>query len=266
MTLSSLYNEYGLLTIILLSISAFTAGFIDAVVGGGGLIQTPFLLITFPKMPLPVLFGTNKIAALSGTSIAAFKYAKKITFNYKLLFVIALSCFISSYLGAQIINHIDSNLLKPLILVILIVIAVYTFIKKDLGAIETKELALNKQMMYGSCIGLIVGFYDGFFGPGTGSFFVLGFVVILGFEFVKASAYAKIVNCITNISALIVFIKEGNYILPLAILMAVFNIIGSYIGSHLALKKGNGFIRIIFLIIVSIMILKYGYDVLKAYL
>lgn len=265
MTLSSIYNDYGIVTLILLSLSAFTAGFIDAVVGGGGLIQTPFLLITFPKMPLPVLFGTNKIAALSGTSIAAFKYAKKITFNYKLLFVIALSCFISSYLGAQIINHIDSNLLKPLILVILIVIAVYTFIKKDLGAIETKELTLTKQMFYGVCIGLIVGFYDGFFGPGTGSFFVLGFVVVLGFEFVKASAYAKIVNCVTNISALIVFIKEGNYILPLAILMAVFNITGSYIGSHLALKKGNGFVRIIFLVIVSIMILKYGYDVLKVY-
>lgn len=265
MTLSSLYNEYDLLTTILLAISAFTAGFIDAVVGGGGLIQTPFLLITFPKMPLPVLFGTNKIAALSGTSIAAFKYAKKITFNYKLLFVIALSCFISSYLGAQIINHIDNNLLKPLILVILIVIAIYTFIKKDLGAIEAKELALNKQMLYGACIGLIVGFYDGFFGPGTGSFFVLGFVVVLGFEFVKASAYAKIVNCVTNISALIVFIRADNYILPLAILMAMFNIIGSYIGSHIALKKGNGFVRIIFLVIVSIMILKYGYDVIKIY-
>jgi uncharacterized membrane protein YfcA len=265
MDITSLYNEYGIATIILLALSAFTAGFIDAVVGGGGLIQTPFLLITFPKMPLPVLFGTNKIAALAGTSIAAYKYAKKITFDYKLLFVIALSCFISSYLGAQIINHIDSNLLKPLILVILIVFAIYTFIKKDLGAIETKELPLNKQMVYGAFIGLMVGFYDGFFGPGTGSFFVLGFVVILGFEFVKASAYAKIVNCVTNISALIVFIKEGHYILHLAILLAVFNIMGSFIGSHLALKKGNGFVRIIFLMIVSVMILKYGYDVLKVY-
>ncbi len=265
MDITSLYNEYGIATIILLALSAFTAGFIDAVVGGGGLIQTPFLLITFSKIPLPILFGTNKIAALAGTSIAAFKYAKKITFNYKLLFVIALSCFISSYLGAQIINHIDSNLLKPLILVILIVIAIYTFIKKDLGAIETKELPLNKQMLYGSSIGFIVGFYDGFFGPGTGSFFVLGFVVALGFEFVKASAYAKIVNCITNISALIVFINHGHYILHLAILLAVFNIVGSFIGSHLALRKGNGFVRIIFLVIVSLMILKYGYDVLKVY-
>ena len=266
MDITSVYSEYGVITILLLALSAFIAGFIDAVVGGGGLIQTPLLLITFPKLPLPVLFGTNKIAALAGTSIAAFKYAKKITFNYKLLLVIAISCFISSYLGAQIINHIDSNLLKPLILIILIVIAIYTFIKKDLGAIETKELPLNKQMLYGVCIGLIVGFYDGFFGPGTGSFFVLGFVIVLGFEFVKASAYAKVVNCVTNISALIVFIKEGHYILHLAMLLAIFNIMGSFIGSHLALKKGNGFVRIIFLVIVSIMILKYGYDVLKAYL
>lgn len=261
----NLYHEYGALTIVLLSISSFTAGFIDAVVGGGGLIQTPFLLITFPKMPLPILLGTNKIAALAGTTTAAFKYAKKVTFNYKLLIVIAASCSLSSFLGAQVINHLDSNLLKPVILIILIVIAIYTFIKKDLGAIETKELPANKQLLYGSLIGLIVGFYDGFFGPGTGSFFILGFVVILGFEFVKASAYAKIVNSVTNLSALIVFVKNGNYILPLAILMASFNIIGSFIGSHLALKKGNGFVRIIFLLIVTLMILKYGYDVLGAY-
>jgi uncharacterized membrane protein YfcA len=265
MSILSIYTDYGLITVFLLALSAFTAGFIDAVVGGGGLIQTPFLLITFPKMPLPVLFGTNKIAALAGTSIAAFKYAKKITFNYKILFVIALSCFISSFLGAKIVSHIDSNILKPVILVILIAIAIYTFFKKNLGAHQTKELSLNKQMLYGSAIGLIVGFYDGFFGPGTGSFFVLGFVIILGFEFVKASAYAKIVNCITNISALNVFIKQGHYILQLAILLAVFNIIGSFIGSHIALKKGNGFVRIIFLVIVSVMILKYGYDVLSIY-
>lgn len=265
MQFSDIINDYGIWTLILLSVSAFIAGFIDAVVGGGGLIQTPFLLITFPKMPLPVLFGTNKIAALAGTSIAAFKYAKKVTFDFRLLFVIAASCFVSSFFGAKLVSHIDSNILKPIILIILIAIAIYTFLKKNLGAIETKQLSINKQLLYGACIGLIVGFYDGFFGPGTGSFFVLGFVVILGFEFVKASAYSKIVNCITNISALIVFIKQGHYILHLAILLAVFNIIGSLIGSSLALKKGNGFVRIIFLVIVSVMILKYGYDVVSAY-
>lgn len=262
MSIINIFDDYGYLTIILLALAAFTAGFIDAIVGGGGLIQTPFLLIQFPNMSLPVLFGTNKIAALAGTSISAIRYAKQIKFDYKLLFIVAASCFVSSFMGARLVSLIDTNTLKPIILIILIAIAIYTFLKKDLGSAQKKDLPMNKQMLYGSGIGLVVGFYDGFFGPGTGSFFVLGFVIILGFEFVKASAYAKVVNCITNISALIVFIKNGNYILPLAILMAVFNMVGSYIGSNLALKKGNGFVRIIFLVIVTLMILKYGYDIL----
>lgn len=260
-----LLSNYNLFVLIGLAITAFISGFIDAVVGGGGLIQIPYLLISFPKMPLPMMFGTNKIAALAGTSIAALKYAKKITFNFRLLFIISLSCFIASYFGAKIVSRIDTSLLKPIILVALIVIAIYTFLKKNLGSVETKTLSLTKQMIYGAGIGLVVGFYDGFFGPGTGSFFVLGFVILLGFDFLKASAYSKIVNCVTNISALTVFINQGNYILPLAILLAVFNVTGSFIGSSLALKNGNGFVRVFFLIIVSIMILKYGYDILSAY-
>jgi hypothetical protein len=116
-------------------------------------------------------------------------------------------------------------------------------------------------LVYGSLIGLIIGFYDGFFGPGTGSFFVLGFVVVLGFDFLHASAYAKVLNCMTNISALIVFIRQGNYLLELAILMAICNITGSLIGTKIALKKGNTFIRTLFLLIVSLMILRYAYDV-----
>ncbi len=266
MNINQFLEDYGYITIALMALFAFIAGFIDSIVGGGGLIQLPALLIAFPSTPLPLLFGTNKIAALAGTAISAIKYAKKVSFNFPLLAVISASCFISSFFGAKLVSHLDSTILKPLILVILIVIAIYTFVKKNLGSTQTKELSLKKQMGYGALIGFSVGFYDGFFGPGTGSFFVLGFVVVLGFEFVKASAYAKIVNCITNISALIVFIKQGFFILPLAILMAVFNIIGSYIGSHLVLRKGNEFVRVIFLVIVSLMILKYGYDIMIAYL
>jgi uncharacterized membrane protein YfcA len=261
MSFAQILSEYGYFTIALLAIAAFVAGFIDAVVGGGGLIQLPFLLINFPKIPLPVIFGTNKIAALAGTSVSAFKYAKKIKFDVKVLLVISFFFFASSFAGAQIINYINTNALRPAILVVLIVVLIYTFLKKDLCKVQTKELSHNKQMLYGSLIGIVVGFYDGFFGPGTGSFFVLGFVVILGFEFVKASAYAKVVNCITNISALCVFIKHGHYIFTMALIMAVFNMTGSFIGSAAALKRGNGFVRIIFLVIVGLMILKYGYDI-----
>lgn len=257
---ATLFEDYGLWTILLIALLAFIAGFIDAIVGGGGLIQVPALLIAFPTISLPVLFGTNKIAALAGTLTATLKYARRIRFDFPLLLVIAACCFASSFVGARLISHLDSNKLKPVILFVLIGIAIYTLFNKNLGAAKSKDLTREKQMLYGGLIGMVVGFYDGFFGPGTGSFFVLGFVVIMGFEFVKASAYAKVVNCVTNLAALIVFISKGYFILPLAIVMTIFNMTGSYIGSHLALKKGNGFVRIIFLVIVGVMICKYGYD------
>ncbi|MBK9285169.1 MAG: TSUP family transporter [Sphingobacteriaceae bacterium] len=239
----------------------FIAGFIDAVVGGGGLIQIPMLLINFPNTNLATLFGTNKIAALAGTSVAAVQFSRKIKFNYILLITISAFAFIASFFGARLVSYVDSKQLKPVILFILILIAVYTFIKKDLGKFQSKNLSLRKQLLWGSILGLVVGFYDGFFGPGTGSFFVLGFVVILGFEFIQASAYTKIINCITNISALIVFIKNGNYLIELAILMAVCNMAGNFLGTRMAFKKGNSFVRKIFLLIVSLMICRYGYDV-----
>jgi uncharacterized protein len=261
MPLLNILADYSFVTLIVLAFFAFTAGFIDSVVGGGGLIQVPGMLITFPDKPVPALFGTGKIAALAGTSMAAYQYAKRVRFNYVLLLIVSAAAFVASYLGAKLMSLINVNTLKPVILVILILIAIYTFLKKDLGSVQTKALPINKQITYGVLLGAIVGFYDGFFGPGTGSFLVLGFVALLGFDFVHASAYSKVINCLTNLSALIVFIKQGNYIIEIALLLAIFNITGNILGSRMALKKGNGFVRIIFLVIVTIMIVRYGYDV-----
>lgn len=261
MILLSILDEIPLYTLIAITGLAFIAGFLDAVVGGGGLIQLPALLINFPKEPIATLFGTNKIAAFSGTSVAAFGYAKRIRFNPALLLVISLAAFGASYLGAKAVSKLDVSILKPVILVILIAIAIYTYFKKELGAEKTKSLPTRQLLLYGALIGIVVGFYDGFFGPGTGSFLVLGFVVILGFDFLHASAYAKIVNCFTNFSALLVFIKQGNYLLSVAIVMAAFNVLGNILGTKMALKRGNGFVRIVFLVIVGIMIIRYAYDV-----
>ena len=261
MTLLNILNDYGLWVIITIAIFSFIGGFIDAVVGGGGLIQMPALLVNFPKIPIPTLFGTNKIAALSGTSMAAYHYAKRIKFNYTLLAVTAISAAFASFTGAKIVSHINPNTLKPIILIILIAMAVYTFLKKDLGSVQTKNIAIKKQLIYGSLIGFVVGFYDGFFGPGTGSFLVLGFVLVIGFEFVEASAYSKIINCVTNFSALVVFVKQGNYIIELAVMMGICNIAGNILGAKMALKKGNKFVRVVFLWIVILMIIRYGYDV-----
>lgn len=254
-------TDFGSITIISLIVFSFVGGFIDAVVGGGGLIQIPALLIALPETPLPTIFGTNKIAALAGTSISSIQYSTRIKFNYKLLFVISFCAGLASFLGANVVSLISVNKLKPIILFVLIAIAIYTFLKKDLGSLQTKSLTPERQLLYGSFIGLVVGFYDGFFGPGTGSFFVLGFVVILGFEFVQASAYSKIINCMTNISALVVFIRNGNYLLELAIIMAICNIAGSFVGTRIALRKGNSFVRTLFLVIVTLLILKYAYDI-----
>ncbi len=265
MDLNSFILDFGFQMLLFLFIFAFIAGFIDAVIGGGGLIQLPALLINLPLLSIPTLFGTNKIAALSGTVVAAYHYTRKVKYNFLLLLSIAFFAFVASFFGAKLLNHLDVILLKPLILVILILIAIYTFLKKDLGKVQTITISLRSQYIYGSIIGLVVGFYDGFFGPGTGSFFVLGFVVILGMEFVVASAYSKVINSFTNISALIVFISQGNYILELATFMAMGNVFGSIVGSKMAIKKGNGFIRIIFLIVVSLMILRYTYDLFMVY-
>jgi uncharacterized protein len=256
-----LFSGYNSVTILLLTAFSFLAGFTDAVVGGGGLIQIPALLINLPDTPLPALFGTNKIAALSGTSVAAYQYARRVKYNIRLLIVISLFSFCASNIGARSLSYFNPEVLRPVILVILVVIAIYTFLRKDLGTKGAKELSFRKQLIYGSLIGTLVGFYDGFFGPGTGSFFVLGFVVVLGFEFITASAYAKVINCVTNLSALIVFMRQGNYLPVIAVLMAAGNVIGSIAGSRMALKKGNRFIRIVFLIIVLLMIVRYSYDI-----
>ena len=263
MHLLNLFADYGTIAIVSLIVLSFTAGFIDAIVGGGGLIQAPALLIALPNTPLATIFGTNKIASLAGTATAAVHYAKRIKFNYKVLLAISLAAGLASFLGARLVSHLNANALKPVILIILIAIAIYTFFKKDLGAVETKKLSLKKQLLFGSLIGAAVGFYDGFFGPGAGSFLILGFVVVLGFEFIQASAYAKVVNCITNLTALFVFIKQGNYLLELALLLAVCNMSGNLLGTKLALKRGNSFVRNVFLFVVTLLIVRYGYDVFR---
>jgi uncharacterized membrane protein YfcA len=258
-------TEFPLYVALILGLVSFIAGFIDAVVGGGGLIQIPALLIGMPDRPIATLFGTNKIAAFSGTSVSAFQYARRIHFNWRILGVVSLCAFVCSWCGAKLVSYLDPAILKPVILFILIGIAIYLFSKKNIGITQRVAHSVAKQCVIGGGIGAVVGFYDGFFGPGTGSFLMLGFITLLGFEFLTASAYAKVINCITNISALSVFISQGHYLLGIGLIMALFNIAGNLLGSRTALKKGNAFVRKIFLFVVVLLIIRYGYDVLYPY-
>jgi uncharacterized membrane protein YfcA len=247
--------------LILLCLTAFAAGFIDAIVGGGGLLQTPATFLILPQYPAATLFGTVKIPSLMGTSVAAFKYSKQVNFNFKILTACVVTAFCASLLGAYSVSLINNEIIKPIILCVLIVVALYTYFNKAFGIQQHKAHLPLKQVLLAGTFGLIIGFYDGLIGPGTGSFLILVFIAVLGFDFIGASAHAKIVNIATNLAALIYFTSTGHVLFQYAIPMAVFNILGSFLGVKLALLKGNKFIRIFFLIVVFGTILRFAWDV-----
>ncbi len=249
--------------LILLCIAAFAAGFIDAIVGGGGLLQTPATLLILPHYPVATIFGTVKIPSLMGTSVAAFKYAKQIKLNYKVLIACVISAFSASLLGAYSVSKLSNDFIKPIILVVLILVAAYTYFNKQFGIHQQKEHSPLKQVFLAGVFGLIIGFYDGLIGPGTGSFLILVFIGVLGFDFIGASAHAKIVNMATNLAALIYFTSTGHVLFQYAIPMAIFNVAGSYLGAKLALLKGNKFIRIFFLVIIFGTIFRFAFDIFK---
>ena len=249
------------LELVLLCLVAFGAGFIDAIVGGGGLLQTPAMLIILPQYPVATILGTTKIPSLSGTSLAAFRYASKVKMNWKLLVPVMLVAFTGALLGAYCITLISSSFIKPVILVLLIIIAVYTYSKKNFGLHQEKDYTQFKRLGIGLLFGFGLGFYDGLIGPGTGAFLVLAFVSLLGNDFLHSSANAKFVNMATNIAATIYFAQSGHILYQYAIPMAVFNISGSFLGTRLALLKGNKFIRVFFLVVVFGTILRFAYDI-----
>ncbi|EKU53365.1 sulfite exporter TauE/SafE [Acinetobacter sp. WC-323] len=249
--------------ILTLVFFAFCAGTIDAAVGGGGLIQIPALMGALPQTAPATLFGTNKLASIFGTGSAAFSFVRRVKLQWSLLGVIALFAFISSFIGAACVSLIPTHILRPIVLVMLIVIAIYTFAKKQFGQVHVDQQITPKLLLLAAIGSLAIGFYDGIFGPGTGSFFIFFFIRFLQVDFLHASALAKIGNLMTNLAALSFFIPTGHVLFELGLMMAVANIAGSLLGVRLALKYGSGFIRILFLILVSILICRLGYQILS---
>jgi uncharacterized protein len=248
-------------TIILLCIAAFAAGFVDAIVGGGGLIQAPISLILLPQFPVSTVIGSLKIPAFSGTSFAAFQYLKKVALNWKLLSIMMLFAVSAAFAGSELLTLVQNDFMKPVLFFVLSLVAVYTFIKKDFGQHAHKTHSHTQQIIFGICISIVIGFYDGFIGPGAGSFLVLAFIAIMGFDFLHASANAKMVNLATNFGSIMLFLLKGKILWAIAIPMAVCNAIGGALGARLAINKGNKFIRVFFLVIVIGTLLRFGYDV-----
>jgi len=247
--------------IVLLCVAAFAAGFIDAVVGGGGLIQTPAGLILLPNLPVATVIGTLKIPAFSGTSFAAYQYLKKVTMNWRLLMIMVAVAIPSAFLGSNLLTYMSNDFMKPLLLFILSLLAIYTYAKKNFGQHIAKNLSKRTQIFNAIMISFIVGFYDGFIGPGAGSFFVVAFIALMGFDFLHASANAKMVNLATNFGSICLFMIKGKIIWAIALPMAASNAVGGWLGAKMAITKGNGFIRIFFLVVVVATLIRFAYDV-----
>ena len=244
----------------ILALAAFGAGFIDSVVGGGGLIQIPALFTALPQQTPATLFGTNKFASVFGTTNAAWRYAQRVNMPWRTTLPAAAAAFACSYLGAMAVAWLPREMLRPLILVLLVGAAVYTFMKKEFGAVHGPTQSGHRELAYAVLLGGVIGFYDGFFGPGTGSFLIFLFIRFFGFDFLHASAASKVVNVATNLAALGFFVPNGHILPVLAVLMATCNVLGSLLGTHLALRHGSGFVRKAFLGVVGVFILKFAYD------
>ena len=248
------------LNLALLGLAMFSAGFVDAIAGGGGLIQTPAMLLTFPDRNPVSVVATSKTAAFFGTSTAAIQYRKSIKTDPKLLIAMVIPAFIGACFGALLASHISPDSYKSSIFVIMIVIFIYTLLKPELGKVHVDKHSPRKLMVIGSIAACLIGFYDGLIGPGTGTMLMIALVAIMGFAFVGASAIAKVVNATTNLASIIVVGLRIGFMWKLGLVLAVANLAGGYMGSHMAIRKGSSFIRIFYLIVTGLLILRLGYS------
>jgi uncharacterized membrane protein YfcA len=246
--------------LIYLCAFAFLAGFIDAVAGGGGLVQVPALFVLMPGVPAATLLGTNKFASIWGTMLATFQYSRQVPMEWNATLPTCVAALVFGYVGAQTVAVVPTDFLRPLVLVLLVAVLAYTLWRKDLGSLHAPKLTHVQQFWVGLATGAVIGFYDGFFGPGTGSFLIIAFVGLFGFSFLAASASAKAVNVITNGAALAFFVTHGHVLYAAAVPMAACNVAGSYVGTKLALRLGSRFVRLVFVVVVSALIARYAYD------
>ncbi|PZR71004.1 MAG: hypothetical protein DLM73_16820 [Chthoniobacterales bacterium] len=251
-----------MMLIFFLCIFSLLAGFIDSVVGGGGLISVPALLILLPGMPIATILGTNKFASCAGATMAVQRYARHVSIDWSTIAPAAIAAFVFAFLGSRAVTLLNTAFLRPIILALLILVAIYVFFVKDLGLVHRPKHAPEKARWLGLLIGACLGFYDGFFGPGTGSFLIIAFVGVFGFDFLAASASAKAINWATNIASVIYFAWSGNIIYAYAVPMALCSILGAAIGSRLALAKGSRFVRIFFLVVVCALIAKLAQSII----
>jgi uncharacterized membrane protein YfcA len=248
-----------------LLLAATFAGFVDAVAGGGGLIQVPALFAGLPREAPATLLGTNKIASIFGTANAARRYLREVYLPWRIVLPAALAAFAFSWVGAATVAWLPGDLLRGMVLVLLVAVALYTLLKPDFGRQRTTARVPPRfTLVVAVAVGVLIGFYDGIFGPGTGSFLIFAFVRLFGMDFLHASASAKIINAATNAGALLLFAPAGHVLWALGLGMAVCNVAGAQFGARLAIRHGSGFVRAVFLVMTTLLIAKIAADILLA--
>lgn len=254
------------LDLVFVFAAAFGAGLIDSMVGGGGLIQTPTLFAVFPHTPHPPLLGTGKLAGIGGTFSAILRFSRNVRIPWNFALPAAIAGFVGSLGGTLLTMHIPSAVFRPFVPIMMTAVFIYVLRRHDFGQHHSPAPTDRRAIVLAALGGAVIGFYDGFFGPGTGTFLVFFFVRAFSLDFLHASASAKVVNVAANAASLLLFGFSGNVIWLLGAAMMAFNITGSVIGSHLAVRHGSRFVRKIFLLVVSVLIAKNAWDAVNIYL
>ncbi|GAA4377953.1 sulfite exporter TauE/SafE family protein [Nocardioides caricicola] len=247
----------------LLGLAALAAGFVDAVVGGGGLIQLPALLLGMPSASTVQILATNKIASISGTSASAATYYRRIRPDPRTFLPLMALAFLGSAAGAAVASQIPREAFEPIVLVALVVVGGYVLVKPELGERTALRFQGRRHLVAAMATGLVIGFYDGALGPGTGSFFVITLVGLMGYSFLEASAKAKLANWATNLAAILVLAPQGAVVWKVAVVMAVCNILGGYVGARTAVSRGARFVRVFFILVVSAFVVTLAWDVFE---
>jgi uncharacterized membrane protein YfcA len=250
-------------TLLLLCAAAAAAGWVDAVSGGGGLLQLPALFIALPSAPPVEVLATNKVSSILGTAAAATTYARKAPPDIRTALPMVVAAVVGAALGAATASRIPADVFRPVIVVLLVAVWFWTLLSPQMGRTQALRWhGRRRHYVFATLAGLAIGFYDGLIGPGTGSFLLIVLVGVLGYSFLNASSTAKVVNLGTNLAAIIVFGVTGSVLWVLGLLMGVCNVAGAVVGARMAIRRGSGFVRIVFLAVVGVLILRLGWDLL----
>ncbi|HWJ65336.1 MAG TPA: TSUP family transporter [Nocardioides sp.] len=255
-------SDLSLTVIALLGLAAVTAGFVDAVVGGGGLVQLPALLVGLPGASPVQVLATNKIASVCGTSAASVTYYRRIRPDPRTFVPLMVLALAGSFTGALAASRIPREAFEPIVLVALVVVGTYVVLRPRLGEGTELRFQGHRHLAAAMVVGFAIGMYDGVLGPGTGSFFVIALVGLLGYDFLQASAKARLANLATNVGALLLFIPTGAVLWDVGLMMGACNLVGGYVGARTAVGRGTGFVRGFFIVVVGAFVVRIGGDVL----